>query len=39
MDANVFFQIHYLSNTTNMDIHVRKFGIVLKSTLYLLSFI
>ena len=39
MGASIFFQIQYLSNTSDMDIHVRKFGIVLNSTLYLISLI
>ena len=34
-----FFQIQYLSNTSDTDIHVRKFGIVLNSTLYFISII
>ena len=39
MGASIFFQIQYLSNISDMDIHVRKFGIVLNSTLYFISLI
>lgn len=34
MSTNMVFQIAYLSNTTNVDIQVRKFRIVLNCTLF-----
>lgn len=39
MGTNLFFQVPYLSNNINVGIQVRKFGIFLNSTLYLISYI